>query len=267
MRPGDALLQALLPRAQTLLRVRGLTVRVHGAVLLGPVSLDLGRSGMNVLLGPREAGKTLLMEAINRMAADHPAVTLNGEVALDGEDILQGDLSPRALRRRVVMIPAPAAVLPGSVYDNLAFALRLHRAVPHRAVMDERLTAVLEVVGLWSSMRSRLDQGAEILSPAEATLVALARALTLDPQIMMVDDPLHGLGVAEAARVETILRMLARDRTLLVATRQPGWAGRFGGRTLFLDQGRLIEAGDSAQVFTRPRAAATEAYITGFGDD
>jgi len=244
------------------IEVRDLTVRHGDRVVLHEVSLDVLENEILAVIGPAGAGKTTLLQCINRMSDMIPGMTVEGSIRIDGEEIrTMRDVA--ALRRRIgVVFPLPVG-LPMSIYDNVAFAPRM-AGIRKRAVLDELVERCLRQAALFDEVKDRLGDLGTRLSGGQQQRLTIARALSLEPEILCLDEFSIAVDPVTTMRIEEVIKELRKSMTVVLVTNLVLQARRLGDRTaLFLD-GRLIEVGATETIYSRnTRDARTFQYVEG----
>lgn len=249
---------AAVPRAKV--EARELSVWYQGKPALRRVSLAVAPGEILALVGPSGCGKSTFLRALNRLHDETPGATVRGQVWLDGEPIYGPGVNLTALRMRVGMVFQRPTPFPGSIFENVAFGPRLHGLARGRRlrVLVER---ALRQVALWEEVRGRLHQSALTLSGGQQQRLCLARALAVDPEVLLLDEPTSALDPAATARLEELLRTLRGDYTLVLVTHNLDQARRLADRVAVFQGGELVEAGPPREVFARPRDPRTAAYL------
>ncbi len=242
--------------------VRRLSFWYGATQALWDVTLVIPERAVVALIGPSGCGKSTFLRTLNRMNDLIDGTRHTGEVALDGEDIYHGGLSPVELRRRVGMVFQKSNPFPKSIFDNVVFGPRV------AGMRDKtRLYAVAErclrQAALWDEVQDRLNDSALNLSGGQQQRLCIARALATDPEVLLLDEPASALDPASTARIEDLIFELKRDYTIVIVTHNMQQAARVADLTAFFYQGRLVEAGPTDQLYTRPHEKKTEDYITG----
>jgi len=214
------------------------------------------------LIGAAGSGKTALLRAFNRLHDLNPQARLQGSVKIDGAEILGRGIDVAALRRRVSMIFNAPSVLPTSLFDNVAFGLRA-KGIRDRVLIAEKVERALRRVLLWEIASPILDRPPDRLTTEQLQRMCLARALALDPDVLLLDDPTASLDPLAAMAFEEMLVPLRRDHTVLVATNNLEQAARLSDSTCYLASGEIIESGETPLVFSRPADARTEDFLAG----
>jgi phosphate transport system ATP-binding protein len=243
----------------TEVKTEDLRVRVPGVEILKGISLDVRRGEILSIIGPAGAGKTTFLRCLNRMTELDLAVSVSGEILLDGRSIYSIDVA--MLRRQVGMVFSVPIPLPMTVYENLAFGLRL--ASGKRDSHDERVEKALRAAYLWDEMKDRLHEPARNLSGGQQQRLCLARTLALEPRVLLLDEPCSGLDPISTARIEEALHRLKSDLAIMLVTNNVKQAARASDRTAFFLFGELIELEPIGKLFTTPRDQRTADYISG----
>ncbi|KEF34460.1 phosphate import ATP-binding protein PstB [Deinococcus sp. RL] len=227
------------------------------------VNLTVQRGTVNALIGPSGCGKTTFLRAINRMHDLTPGARVTGRIVLDGEDVYGPGVDPVTMRRRVGMVfqkPNPFPTM--SVFDNVVSGLKL-AGVRDRARLMEVAERSLRGAALWDEVKDRLKTPATGLSGGQQQRLCIARALAVEPELLLMDEPTSALDPASTARIEDLMTGLKQVTTILIVTHNMHQAARVSDTTSFFLNGDLVEHGATDQVFTSPRDERTEAYVTG----
>jgi phosphate transport system ATP-binding protein len=249
----------LLPKMQ----VEELTIRYGARVAVDEVSLPLYRNLITAIIGPSGCGKSTLLRALNRMNDTIPGVATRGRVRLEGQDVYGPETDVIALRQRVGMVFQTPNPFPQSIYDNVAFGLRVNRLAGSRAQLDARVEKALRQAALWDDVKGRLNRNAFELSGGEQQRLCIARALAVEPEVLLLDEPASALDPVSTAQIEELMFHLKAEYTIVIVTHNMQQAARVSDFTAFLLTGALVEFNPTPQLFTTPADPRTEAYITG----
>jgi phosphate transport system ATP-binding protein len=249
-------------RAAVALRTQGLCLHYGHRVALSDLDLTIPKQRITALIGPSGCGKSSLLRCLNRLNDEIADARVEGRVFIGATDAYAKDTLVHDLRRRVGMVFQRPNPFPLSIHDNVAYGLRL-LGIRRRRELDERIEAALKAAALWDEVVARLDDSAFSLSLGQQQRLVIARAIAVEPEILMLDEPASALDPAATLRFEELLHELAQRYTLLLVTHNMQQAARVSDFTAFLHQGRLIEFGETDAVFTNPRERQTEDFITG----
>jgi phosphate transport system ATP-binding protein len=244
------------------MRARGLTVRYGEKVGVRDVNIDVHERQVLALIGPSGCGKSTFLRALNRMNDTVPNVSVEGHVELDGEAIYGPGVDPVLVRRRVGMVFQRSNPFPKSIFENVAYGLRI-AGVKEHAVLAERVERALRHAALWDEVKDRLDESGLGLSGGQQQRLCIARALAVEPEVLLMDEPASALDPIATAKIEDLVSQLRGELTIVIVTHNMQQAARVSQRTGFFYMGRLVEVGDTTTIFTRPNQRETEDYITG----
>ena len=242
--------------------VRGLDFYYGAFHALKRVSLDVPEKRVTAFIGPSGCGKSTLLRTFNRMFALYPEQRATGEIVLDGENILASKSDVSLLRAKVGMVFQKPTPFPMSIYDNIAFGVRLFEDLS-RARMDERVEWALTKAALWKEVKDKMHQSGLSLSGGQQQRLCIARAVAVKPEVLLLDEPCSALDPISTAKVEELITELKDDYTVVIVTHNMQQAARVSDFTAYMYLGELIEFGDTDQVFVKPAKQATEDYITG----
>ena len=248
------------PTDAPVLTAEGLSVRFGRRVALRDISLAIPRGRIVSIIGPSGCGKTTLLRCFNRMNELASGARTSGAVHFAGMDLYGPDIDPVEVRRRIGMVFQQTTPFPKSVFDNIAFG---PRASGFTGDLQGLVEEVLTSVGLWSEVADDLDTPALELSAGQKQRLCIARTLALKPDVLLLDEPTSALDPEATARIESIIRALSPRYTIVIATYNRWQAARLSDLTAFLDRGELLEYGLTETLFTNPREARTESYLTG----
>ncbi|MDI3298800.1 MAG: phosphate ABC transporter ATP-binding protein PstB [Bacillota bacterium] len=242
--------------------VRNLNTYYGAKQALKGVSLEAPAHRVTALIGPSGCGKSTFLRTLNRMNDTIPGFRMEGQVLLDQEDIYAPNVDAVALRRRVGMVFQRPNPFPRSIYDNVAFGPRLH-GLRKKADLDEVVEWSLRAANLWDEVKDRLRESAFSLSGGQQQRLCIARALAVQPEVLLMDEPASALDPTSTSRIEDLITYLKHDYTIVIVTHNMQQAARISDLTAFFLNGELIEAGPTSEIFTRPKEKRTEEYITG----
>ena len=242
--------------------MRGLSAWVGERRLLDEVSLTIGRNRVLAIIGPSGSGKSTFIRCLNRMHELEPGARIRGRVAIAGDDIYASGVDAVAVRRRVGLVFQQPAVFPHlSIRDNVLVGLRLAaRTVEDPEALVERC---LRRTALFEELSSRLDESATTLSAGERQRLCIARALAVEPEVLLLDEPTASLDPIATARIEELIDELKRSYTLVIVTHSMQQAIRISDDTAFLNRGGLVEHGPTQRLFSQPAQLETEEFVTG----
>ncbi len=249
------------PGAAPVLTVEHLTVRSPTRTILSDVSLEFADKEVTGIIGPSGCGKTTFIRTLNRMIDTSPGLRVEGSVRYRGQDIYGRGVNPVLVRQRIGMVFQRPTVFPMSIYENVAFGLRLLRT--EEETVESVVRRSLTRAGLWNEIGSNLDQPALELSGGQQQRLCIARALAIEPKVLLFDEPTSSLDPIAAQKVEELFGELKKDYAVIIVTHNLQQAARVASRTAFLYQGRLIESGPTEALFERPKESLTQQYITG----
>jgi phosphate transport system ATP-binding protein len=227
------------------------------------VSVKIRPQFVTALIGPSGCGKSTFLRALNRMNDLIPGVRLEGKVELDGEDIYSDNMEVIRLRRRVGMIFQRSNPFPMSIYDNVAYGVRVNGLARKRFQLDEIVEKTLSAAALWDEVKDRLHRSAMSLSGGQQQRLCIARALAVEPEVILMDEPASALDPISTAKIEELIYNLKRDYTIVVVTHNMQQAARISDETGFFLSGRMVEFNETKRIFTAPANRETEDYITG----
>jgi len=242
---------------------RGVNVYYGNKQAIDEVSLDIGTNEVIAMIGPSGCGKSTYLRCLNRMNDTIDICRVEGEITLDGKDIYNSELDVVELRARIGMVFQKPNPFPKSIYDNVAYGPRLHGLARTRTQIDEIVHESLSKAGLLDEVKDRLDQPGTGLSGGQQQRLCIARAIAVSPEVILMDEPCSALDPIATARIEELIDELRAQYTICIVTHSMQQAARVSQRTAYFHLGRLIEVGETDQIFTNPQAKLTEDYITG----
>jgi phosphate transport system ATP-binding protein len=240
----------------------GFSVLYRKVPAVKQVTLGIPAGKVTAIIGPSGCGKSTLLRAINRMNDLVPGCTAEGRLLFDGQDIYSPDVDVVSLRRRVGMVFQKPNPFPKSVFDNVAYGPRLHIQASRNRLADITERSLVDAA-LWDEVKDRLDQNALGLSGGQQQRLCIARALAVDPEILLMDEPTSALDPRATSRIEELIAELRGKYTIIIVTHNMQQAARVSDFTAFMYEGVLIEFGPTKQIFTKPGEKQTEDYITG----
>ncbi len=244
------------------IRVEHFGFRYGKEAALKDVSFEIRKHEIFTIIGPARSGKTTFLRCLNRMNDTIPHTHITGHILIDGRDIYARDVDVSELRRRLGMVFAMPVALPKSIYNNLALGLRM-QGIRRRKQLDDIIEKSLRAAYLWDEVKDRLHESARNLSGGQQQRLCLARAMVLEPDILLLDEPCSGLDPISSSKIEEAMLELKRQYTIIWVTNNTSRAARIGDRTAFFLMGELIECDLTEEMFTKPRDRRTSDYLTG----
>lgn len=226
------------------------------------ITMPLHDRTVTAFIGPSGCGKSTLLRVLNRIYELYPGQRATGEVIVDGENILAPGLDLNLLRARIGMVFQKPTPFPMSIYDNIAFGVRLYESLP-RHELDERVESALRRAALWEEVKDKLQQSGLSLSGGQQQRLCIARAVAVRPEILLLDEPASALDPISTQRIEELIAELKADYSIAIVTHNMQQAARTSDYTAFMYLGELIEFDETERIFTRPKEKHTEDYITG----
>jgi phosphate transport system ATP-binding protein len=227
------------------------------------VSVQIRPRSVTALIGPSGCGKSTFLRSLNRMNDLIPGARLQGKVELDGESIYSDQMDVIDLRRRVGMIFQRSNPFPMSIYDNVAYGVRVNGLAKRRMELDQTIENTLRAAALWDEVKDRLHRSAMSLSGGQQQRLCIARALAVEPEVLLMDEPASALDPISTAKIEELVYSLKQNYTIIVVTHNMQQAARISDETGFFLTGRLVEFSETKKIFTAPSMRETEDYITG----
>ena len=226
-------------------------------------SLDIGSNEVLAMIGPSGCGKSTFLRCINRMNDIIPICRVEGNITLDGEDIYGSDMDTVLLRARVGMVFQKPNPFPKSIYENVAYGPRIHGLAHNKAEMDDIVEKSLRRASLFDEVKDQLDKPGTGLSGGQQQRLCIARAIAVSPEVILMDEPCSALDPIATARIEELIDELKEKYTIAIVTHSMQQAARVSQRTAYFHLGKIIEVGDTREIFTTPQHELTENYITG----
>ncbi len=227
------------------------------------VSIEIGQENVTAFIGPSGCGKSTFLRTLNRMNDTIANARVQGEIRLDGEDIYASSMDVVQLRARVGMVFQKPNPFPKSIYENVAYGPRIHGLATSKGRLDEIVEKSLKRAGLWDEVKDRLHDSGTALSGGQQQRLCIARAIAVDPEVILMDEPCSALDPIATAKIEELIHELRGRYAIAIVTHNMQQAARVSQKTAFFHLGRLVEYGDTSEIFTNPRETRTKDYITG----
>ena len=243
--------------------VRDVSVFYGAKQALDSVSIDIPGKAVTAFIGPSGCGKSTFLRCINRMNDTIPGCRVEGAVEIDGEDVNDKAIDPVVLRAKVGMVFQKPNPFPKSIFENVAYGPRIHGISSSKRELEDIVEASLKKAGLWAEVSDRLGAPGTSLSGGQQQRLVIARAIAVNPEIILMDEPCSALDPIATARIEELIDDLRQQFCIVIVTHSMAQAARVSQRTAFFHMGRLIEAGSTEEIFTNPRESRTQDYITG----
>ena len=247
----------------TKIATKGLSLFYGEKQALQEISMEIGANRVTALIGPSGCGKSTFLRTLNRMNDVIPTTRILGSVALDGADIYAPGVDVVALRRRVGMVFQKSNPFPKSIFENAAYGIRVNRLATSRGDLHHRVEQSLRRAALWDEVKDRLHDSALALSGGQQQRLCIARALAVEPEVLLMDEPASALDPIATQRIEELIYQLKRDYTIVIVTHNMQQAARVSDVTAFFWLGKLVEVGPTETLFTNPREKLTDDYVTG----
>jgi phosphate transport system ATP-binding protein len=244
------------------LKIKGLNFYYGGFQALKSISMDVPERKVTAFIGPSGCGKSTLLRTFNRMYSLYPDQRAEGEILMDGENLLTTKQDVSLLRAKIGMVFQKPTPFPMSIYDNIAFGVNLFESLSKRE-MDERVESALGRAALWNEVKDKLSQSGQSLSGGQQQRLCIARCIAIKPEVLLLDEPCSALDPISTAKVEELIHELKTDYTVVIVTHNMQQAARVSDYTAYMYLGELIEYDITDTIFIRPKKAATEDYITG----
>ena len=245
---------------ETVFALHDVSISYGGNVAIRNVNLDIHRNLVTAFIGPSGCGKTTLLRSLNRLNDLIPGAAVDGTISYHGHDLYASNVDPVEVRRRIGMVFQRPNPFPKSIYDNVAFGLRLHGM---KDDLDGRVERALTHAALWDEVKDRLKQSALSLSGGQQQRLCIARALAVEPDVVLMDEPASALDPISTQAIEDLAETLKSEYTIIIVTHNMQQAARVSDSTAFFLSGELVEWAPTQQLFTAPSDPRTEAYVTG----
>jgi phosphate transport system ATP-binding protein len=250
-----------IPAEDTIIEAEGLDVYYGDERALNDVSISIPEQEVTAIIGPSGCGKSTFLRSINRMNDLIDIARVTGELRFKGKNVYDEDVDPVALRRRVGMVFQAPNPFPKSIYDNVAYGPRIQNDTEN---LDERVERALRQSALWDEVSDRLDERGTDLSGGQQQRLCIARAIAVDPEVILMDEPASALDPVATSRIEDLIEELSEDYTVVIVTHNMQQAARISDKTaVFLTGGHLVEYGDTDRIFQNPHNDRVEDYISG----
>ena len=229
---------------------------------LDDITLEFKENEVSALIGPSGCGKSTFLRALNRMNDIIPGTRVEGEVLLDGEDVYGSNVDVVEIRKRVGMVFQKPNPFPKTIFNDMAYGLRI-KGIKNRRELEDRVEASLQAAAIWDEVKDRLNKSALSLSGGQQQRLCIARALAIEPEVLLMDEPASALDPIATQKIEELIRVLKKQYTIIIVTHNMQQAARVSDVTAFFYIGKLIEVDKTKSMFTKPSLKQTEDYITG----
>lgn len=247
---------------EPILSVKNLNLHYGEAQALKEINLDMARNQVTAFIGPSGCGKSTLLRCFNRMNDLVESARIDGSIRFDGAEINEPATDVIALRRKIGMVFQQSNPFPKSIYENIVYGLRI-AGVNDKSTLDEAVERSLKSAAIWNEVKDRLDESALGLSGGQAQRICIARAIAVNPEIILMDEPCSALDPISTLKIEELIEELKSKYTIIIVTHNMQQAARVSDVTAFFYLGELIESGGTRKIFTNPEKKQTEDYITG----
>lgn len=255
--------RAVAPKTAVKVKAETVSVFYGDKQALFDVSLDMPEKSVTALIGPSGCGKSTFLRSINRMNDTIPNCRVTGRIEIDGTDVNDKEVDPVLLRAQVGMVFQKPNPFPKSIFENVAYGVRLHGTSSSRDQLREIVEASLRKAGLWDEVKDRLSASGASLSGGQQQRLVIARAIAVNPEIILMDEPCSALDPIATAKVEELIDELRSNYCIVIVTHSMAQAARVSQQTAFFHLGKLVEAGQTEAIFTNPKDSRTQDYITG----
>ena len=252
-----------LEKTDSKMSARGVNVYYGDKQAIDDVSIDIPAEYVTAFIGPSGCGKSTFLRALNRMNDTIPSARVEGTIELDGEDIYSSGMDVVQLRARVGMVFQKPNPFPKSIYENIAYGPKIHGLAEGKTELDEVVERSLKRAGLWEEVKDRLQDSGTALSGGQQQRLCIARAIAVDPEVILMDEPCSALDPIATAKIEKLIDELAGSYAIVIVTHSMQQAARVSQRTAFFHLGKMVEYGRTSDIFTNPLEERTKDYITG----
>lgn len=246
----------------TKIKVEHLNLHFGNHHVLKDINMEIKSNAVTALIGPSGCGKSTFLKTLNRMQDLVSTVKIDGLVTIDGKDIYAKDEDPTLLRKKVGMVFQQPNPFPMSIYDNVAYGPRIH-GIKDKKTLDAIVEKSLKDAAIWDEVKDRLKKSALGLSGGQQQRLCIARALAVEPEILLMDEPTSALDPISTTKIEDLMESLKQKYTVIIVTHNMQQAARISDETAFFLVGEMVEFGDTETIFSNPKDARTEAYVTG----
>ncbi|MBL4894975.1 MAG: phosphate ABC transporter ATP-binding protein [Emcibacter sp.] len=254
---------ALMDLIEPTVRATNVNIYYGETHAIKDVNLDISPKAVTALIGPSGCGKSTFLRCINRMNDTIPSCHMTGKVTLDGQDIYDKKIDVVQLRARVGMVFQKPNPFPKSIYDNVAYGPRIHGLAGNDTDLDNIVFNSLQKSGLWEEVKDRLDTPGTALSGGQQQRLCIARTIAINPEVILMDEPCSALDPIATAIIEELITELKERFTIVIVTHSMQQAARVSQKTAFFHMGKILEFGDTSEIFTNPKVEKTKDYITG----
>ena len=252
------IIEAISPK----IAIKDLNFYYGGFQALKNITLNIPTSKVTAFIGPSGCGKSTLLRTINRMYELYPKLRAEGDIMLDGKSVFSSEQDLNLLRAKIGMVFQKPTPFPMSIYDNIAFGIKLYDNLP-KYELDQRVEWALKKAALWNEVRDKLGQNGASLSGGQQQRLCIARCIAVKPEVLLLDEPCSALDPISTARIEELIHELKSEYTIVIVTHNMQQAARVSDTTAYMYLGELIEYDDTDKIFTNPSRKETEDYITG----
>ena len=263
LRPPAVAAHTPVANAGVKIHCQGVSAFYGDKQALHDISIDIPDRAVTAFIGPSGCGKSTFLRCINRMNDTIPGARVTGRIEIDGQDVNDRSVDPVVLRSRVGMVFQKPNPFPKSIFENVAYGPRIHGLASNKAELEGIVEASLKKAGLWNEVSDRLHQSGAGLSGGQQQRLVIARAIAVQPRVILMDEPCSALDPIATARIEELIDELRRQYCIVIVTHSMAQAARVSQRTAFFHLGHLVEEGSTEEIFTNPRETRTQDYITG----